>query len=43
MLSGGKVLVFFGRFVAIFGKKYGSLSPKILGLKNEKKKKSDDH
>ena len=30
MLSVGKVVVFFSRFVAIFGKKYGSFSPNIF-------------
>ena len=31
MLSDGKVVVFFYRFVAIIGQKYGSFSIKVFG------------
>jgi len=33
MLSVGKDVVFFSRFVAIFGKRYCSFSPKFCGKK----------
>ena len=50
MLSVGKVVVFFSRFVAIFGKKYESFWDKFLLVKirfrlfyEKKEKMFDDH